>query len=96
MYFQFYFSVITLTFKKLDENNEVLMELKATSLIGNIDLQQEDGKEVNVEPVFWEEKVKSYLSSDPRFIIWQIKHIIPWSAISENIKVTYRKRTIPK
>ena len=71
-YFQFYFSVITLTSEKLDENNEVLMELKATSLIGNIDLQQEDGKEVNVETVFGEEKVKSYLNSDPRFIMHTI------------------------
>ena len=43
------------------------MELKATSLIGNIDLQQEDGKEVkeDLETLFGKEKVKRCLSSYP-------------------------------
>lgn len=47
------------------------MAIKATSLIGNIDLQKKDGKEVKeeLEALFAKGKVKSYLSSDPRFII---------------------------
>ena len=48
------------------------MAIKATSLIGNIDLQKKDGKEVEeeLEALFAKGKVKSYLSSDPRLIIW--------------------------
>ena len=63
----FQISVIALNSKKLDENNEVLMELKATSLIGNIDLQQEDGKEDKEElkTLSGKGKVTSYLSCDP-------------------------------
>lgn len=45
----------------LDENNDVLMAIKATSLIGNIDLQKKDGKEVKeeLEALFAKGKPKS-------------------------------------
>jgi len=47
------------------------LELKATSVIGNIELQQKDEKEVKeeLETTCEKGKVMCYLSNDLRFII---------------------------